>query len=70
MNQLIRRRKVVMDNDNVFQMSASNIRFGSGCTSEIGMDLRDMSAQRTMLLLDPGLRSTGAAEVVIDSLKS
>ncbi|MCP4170094.1 MAG: iron-containing alcohol dehydrogenase [Fuerstiella sp.] len=59
-----------MNNDNVFQMSASNIRFGSGCTAEIGMDLRDMSAQRTMLLLDPCLHSTGVAETVIESLKS
>ncbi|HIK92360.1 MAG TPA: iron-containing alcohol dehydrogenase [Planctomycetes bacterium] len=59
-----------MDNDNVFQMSASNIRFGAGCTAEIGMDLRDMSAQRTMVLLDPNLRSLSVAEVVIESLKA
>ena len=59
-----------MDNDNVFQMSASNIRFGAGCTSEIGMDLRDLSVRRTMVLLDPGLRSSGIADVVVDALKA
>lgn len=57
-----------MQTDNIFQMAASNIRFGAGCTAEIGMDLRDMSARRTMVLLDPNLRSLPVAEVVIDSL--
>jgi hydroxyacid-oxoacid transhydrogenase len=55
---------------NIFQMAASNIRFGAGCTTEIGMDLRDMSAKRTMVLLDPNLRPLSVAEVVIDSLKA
>ena len=59
-----------MQHDNIFQMAASNIRFGAGCTAEIGMDLRDMSAKRTMVLLDPNLRSLPVAEVVITSLKA
>jgi len=59
-----------MQYDNIFQMAASNIRFGAGCTTEIGMDLQDMSAKRTMVLLDPNLRSLSVAEVVIDSLKA
>lgn len=59
-----------MQRDNIFQMSASNIRFGSGCTAEIGMDLRDISAKRIMVLIDPNLRSLPVAEVVIDSLKA
>ena len=29
-----------MQNDTAFQMSASNIRFGTGTTAEVGMDLR------------------------------
>ncbi len=58
-----------MPNDNVFQMAASNIRFGAGCTAEIGMDLRDMSAKRVMVLIDPNLRSLSTFGVVIDSLK-
>lgn len=59
-----------MQRDNIFQMAASNIRFGSGCTAEIGMDLRDISAKRIMVLIDPNLRSLPVAEVVIDSLKA
>lgn len=58
-----------MQNDTIFQMAASNIRFGAGCTSEIGMDLRDLSARRTMVLLDPNLRALPVAEVVQDSLE-
>lgn len=59
-----------MQHDNIFQMAASNIRFGAGCTAEIGMDLRDMSAKRTMVLLDPNLRSLPVAEVVVNSMKT
>jgi hydroxyacid-oxoacid transhydrogenase len=58
-----------MQHDNVFQMSASNIRFGEGCTAEIGMDLRDMSSKRTMVLIDPNLRSLPMAEVVFEALR-
>lgn len=58
-----------MPTDNVFQMAASNIRFGAGCTGEIGMDLRDMSVRRTMVLIDPNLRETATADVVIESLQ-
>ena len=47
-----------MQQDNVFQMAASNIRFGAGCTAEIGMDLRDMRANRTMVLIDPHVEPT------------
>ena len=57
-----------MENDNVFQMAAANIRFGAGCTAEVGMDLRDLNVRRTMLLLDPQLRSMPVAEIVVDEV--
>jgi len=59
----------VMQTDNVFQMAASNIRFGAGCSAEIGMDLRDMSATRTMVLVDPNLASLPVTDIVTDALK-
>ena len=58
-----------MQTDNIFQMAASNIRFGAGCSAEIGMDLRDLSAKRTMVLVDPNLRSLPVTEVVTDALR-
>ena len=59
----------MMQTDNVFQMAASNIRFGAGCSAEIGMDLRDMSATRTMVLVDPNLASLPVTDIVTDALK-
>ena len=50
-----------MQQDNVFQMAASNIRFGAGCTAEIGMDLRDMSAQDLAESIDLANAISGTA---------
>jgi len=35
-----------------FEMAASSIRFGPGCTSEVGMDVKNMGAQRVMVVTD------------------
>jgi hydroxyacid-oxoacid transhydrogenase len=55
--------------DTIFQMSASNIRYGSGATREVGMDLKVMGCQRTMVLIDPKLRSLPTYEAVVGSLR-
>ncbi len=60
---------MTIQTDNVFQMSASNIRFGAGGTHEIGMDVRALSAGRTMVLVDPKVRALPTAEVVVDALQ-
>lgn len=44
-----------MANDTAFQFAASNIRFGSGCTREVGYDLLDLRVKRVMVLIDPVL---------------
>lgn len=59
-----------MQLDTAFQMSASNIRFGSGVTSEVGMDLRDRGLHRTLLLMDPALASLPVGQTVTASLKA
>ncbi len=59
-----------MQRDHVFQMASSNIRFGPGCTAEVGADLRAMSAKRVMVLVDPNLRSLPIAAVVAESLSA
>lgn len=58
-----------MANDTIFQMSAANIRFGQGATAEVGLDLKAMQARRTLLVIDPHLRSLPTGEVVETSLK-
>ena len=57
------------DHDTAFQMSASNIRFGQGVTREIGMDLLDLGVRRTLVVIDPALRSLPVGETVLASLK-
>jgi hydroxyacid-oxoacid transhydrogenase len=57
-----------MANDTAFQMSASNIRFGPGTTSEVGLDLKAMEVKRTLVVIDPKLRNLPTGERVIESL--
>jgi hydroxyacid-oxoacid transhydrogenase len=59
-----------MTTDTAFQMSASNIRFGPGTTAEVGLDLKAMEVSRTLVVIDPKLRSLPTGEIVLASLKS
>jgi hydroxyacid-oxoacid transhydrogenase len=56
--------------DTAFQFAASNLRFGTGITREVGQDLVDLGVQRTLLLIDAALRDTPTAETVVASLKA
>jgi len=58
-----------MDRDTAFQMSASNIRFGPGATREVGLDLLDLGVRRTLVVIDPALKSLPPGEMVIESLR-
>ncbi len=57
-----------MERDYAFQMSASNIRFGVGATREVGMDLEELAAKRTLVVIDPALQSLPVGETVLESL--
>ncbi|HZN36546.1 MAG TPA: hydroxyacid-oxoacid transhydrogenase [Pirellulaceae bacterium] len=56
--------------DTAFQVSMSNLRFGAGATREIGMDLEDLGVRRTLLVIDPGLRSLPAGDAVLSALRA
>jgi hydroxyacid-oxoacid transhydrogenase len=56
--------------DTAFQFSAANIRFGAGITREVGDDLIDLAARRTMVVIDPVLRDSSTGETVLASLKA
>jgi hydroxyacid-oxoacid transhydrogenase len=58
-----------MIHDSAFQIAASNIRFGRGVTREVGMDLVDLGAKRTMLVLDPALVGSEIERTVVDALE-
>jgi hydroxyacid-oxoacid transhydrogenase len=55
--------------DTAFQISASNVRFGPGVTREVGMDLRDRGARRTLVLMDPTLRDLAPGQTVKAALR-
>lgn len=57
-----------MQHDTAFQMAASNIRFGPGATREVGMDLAELQVKRTLVVIDPALRSLATGENVFSSL--
>ena len=59
-----------MQHDTAFQISASDIRFGSGITSEVGMDLQDMGAGRALLIVDPALVDLPPVQNVVRSLET
>lgn len=59
-----------MSHDTAFQVAASNIRFGRSVTREIGMDLVDLGARRTMLVIDPALVDNPVGETVLASLRA
>jgi len=55
-------------NDTAFQIMASNCRFGSGITHEVGTDLVDLGARRVLVVMDPALRPLHAGSAVLQSL--
>jgi hydroxyacid-oxoacid transhydrogenase len=57
------------EHDTAFQMAASNLRVGTGITREVGMDLVDLGARRTLLAIDPALVDLPPGQTVIESLR-
>lgn len=58
-----------MEYDYAFEMATSNLRFGSGATREVGMDLSEMGLKRVMVLTDPVLKDLPPVETVLESLQ-
>ena len=57
-----------MERDTAFEMAASAIRFGTGITAEIGMDLADVGLARVLVVTDGRLASLEPVAVVRQSL--
>ena len=51
-----------------FEMAASAIRFGPGCTKEVGMDLKNMGAYRVCVVTDGNVSKLDAMKQVIEGL--
>lgn len=59
-----------MEYDYAFEMASANIRFGSGTTREVGMDLSGIGVKRVMVLTDPHMAKLPPVQKVVDSLKA
>ncbi|KAF2439684.1 putative Fe-containing alcohol dehydrogenase [Karstenula rhodostoma CBS 690.94] len=51
-----------------FEMAASSIRFGPGCTKEVGMDFTNMGAKRVMVVTDGNVRKLDAMKQAVEGL--
>ncbi|KAB2574783.1 alcohol dehydrogenase [Lasiodiplodia theobromae] len=52
-----------------FEMAASSIRFGPGCTKEVGMDFQNMGAKKVMVVTDKTVAKLNAMKQVREGLE-
>ncbi|KAF2729434.1 NAD-dependent methanol dehydrogenase [Polyplosphaeria fusca] len=53
-----------------FEMAASSIRFGPGCTKEVGMDFTNLGAKRVMIVTDGNVAKLDAMRQVVEGLET
>jgi hydroxyacid-oxoacid transhydrogenase len=58
-----------MIRDNAFEMASSAVRFGTGVTREIGMDLADMEVRRVIVVTDSNIAKLPPVATVLQSLR-
>lgn len=51
-----------------FEMAASSIRFGPGCTKEVGMDFKNLGAKKVMVVTDGTVQKLDAMRQVQEGL--
>lgn len=51
-----------------FELAASSIRFGPGCTKEVGMDFKNMGAKKVMVVTDTTVERLDAMQQVREAL--
>jgi len=52
-----------------FEMAASSIRFGPGCTKEVGMDFKNLGAKKVMVVTDGTVQKLDAMKQVAEGLE-
>jgi hydroxyacid-oxoacid transhydrogenase len=53
-----------------FELAASNIRFGSGATREVGADIADLRLKSALVFTDPNLRNLPPVNAALESLEA
>jgi len=52
-----------------FEMAASSIRFGPGCTKEVGMDMTNLGAKKVIVVTDSNVEKLDAMKQVVEGLE-
>lgn len=52
-----------------FEMAASSIRFGPGCTKEVGMDFKNMGSKKVCVVTDKNVSQLNAMKQVVEGLQ-
>lgn len=50
-------------------MAASSIRFGEGCTTEVGMDLKNLGAKKVVVVTDANISRLHVMDRVLEALE-
>ncbi len=53
-----------------FEMASSSIRFGEGCTMEVGMDMKNLGARKLLVVTDKNVARLGPLTRVVQALDS
>ncbi|KAF8897530.1 alcohol dehydrogenase [Infundibulicybe gibba] len=59
-----------VEKEYAFEVAASNLRFGDGVTSEVGMDLKNMKARKVGVFTDPNVAQLVPMKTAIASLEA
>ena len=51
-------------------MAASSIRFGPGCTKEVGMDMTNLGAKKVIVVTDETVQKLDAMKQTIEGLET
>src|SRR5688572_8806808 len=58
-----------MLHDTAFEFASSSVRFGSGVTREVGMDLADLGASRVLVVTDAKVSALPPVQLALESLE-
>jgi hydroxyacid-oxoacid transhydrogenase len=58
-----------MLHDTAFEFASSSVRFGSGVTREVGMDLADLGASRVLVVTDAKVSGLPPVQLALESLE-
>ena len=53
-----------------FEMAASSIRYGQGCTREVGMDMKNLGARKVLVVTDKNVGQLPVLGWVVEALKA